>query len=168
MRAPLPMHWTQITQLLILLMTANGTPVIAQKIFGNIWSYPLDGEKVWPDGRPVFGPSKTVRGVACAVVLTTVVAFMLGLTWMLGLLAGALAMIGDLLSSFTKRRLGLPASAQATGLDQVPESLLPALACAHELDLGWIDIITATAIFFIGEIVLSRLLFALNIRRRPY
>ncbi len=77
-------------------------------------------------------------------------------------------MAGDLFSSFVKRRLGLPASERATGLDQVPESLLPALVCAYGLELEWLDVVIVTGIFFVGEIALSRLLYTLHVRARPY
>jgi CDP-2,3-bis-(O-geranylgeranyl)-sn-glycerol synthase len=50
-----------VLQLSILLMLANGTPVIAKKIVGGRYSYPLDGNLTFADGRPVFGRSKTIR-----------------------------------------------------------------------------------------------------------
>ncbi len=162
------MHWSQIGQTLILLTIANGTPVIAQKLFGHRWSRRLDAGKIWHDGRPVLGASKTVRGVICSIVVTMIVAPGIAVSWPVGLGAGAAAMAGDLLSSFVKRRLGLPASERATGLDQVPESLLPALVCAYGLELEWLDIIIVTGIFFVGEIALSRLLYKLHVRARPY
>jgi hypothetical protein len=77
-------------------------------------------------------------------------------------------MAGDLFSSFVKRRLGLSASARATGLDQVPESFLPALVCVYGLGLEWPDVVIVTVVFFVGGMVLSRLLYRLRIRRRPY
>jgi CDP-diglyceride synthetase len=162
------MHWPQVGQTLILLTIANGTPVIAQKVFGHTWSLPLDAGKIWSDGRPILGASKTIRGIVCSVVATMVVALGLGVSWMVGLGAGIAAMAGDLFSSFVKRRLGLAASERATGLDQVPESLLPALVCACELELDRWDILIVTGLFFIGEIALSRLLYTLHVRARPY
>ena len=39
----------------------------------------------------------------------------------------AASMAGDLLASFLKRRFGLKVHAQAIGLDQIPEALLPLL-----------------------------------------
>jgi CDP-diglyceride synthetase len=162
------MHWPQVGQILILLTIANGTPVIAQKVFGHTWSSPLDAGKIWSDGRPILGTSKTVRGIVCSVVATMVVALGLGVSWMVGLGAGTAAMAGDLFSSFVKRRLGMAASERATGLDQVPESLLPALVCAYELELDRWDILIVTGLFFIGEIALSRLLYTLHVRARPY
>ena len=77
-------------------------------------------------------------------------------------------MAGDLFSSFGKRRLGLAPSSQALGLDQVPESLLPLLACRTALSLTAADIALAVVIFFIGELVLSRLLYRAHLRDEPY
>ncbi len=77
-------------------------------------------------------------------------------------------MAGDLLSSFTKRRLRLKPSSMAPGLDQVPEIILPLFVLAGTLGLGALDIIAGVATFWIGEVLISRLLFALRIRDRPY
>ena len=77
-------------------------------------------------------------------------------------------MAGDLLSSFVKRRLNLPPSSKATGLDQLPESLLPLLACRQLVDLSAADIVAAAAIFFVGEIVFARLFYAFKLREKPY
>ena len=77
-------------------------------------------------------------------------------------------MVGDLSSSFLKRRLRLPPSSRATGLDQVPESLFPLLLCRSMLTLTIADIAVGALLFFIGEVVLSRLLYKLHVRNRPY
>jgi CDP-2,3-bis-(O-geranylgeranyl)-sn-glycerol synthase len=157
-----------ICQLLVLLMLANGTPVIAKKVFGDRYSYPLDCNLRFADGRPLFGRSKTFRGLALAVVATIAGAPLIGLSWKTGLLVGSLAMVGDLFSSFSKRRLNLPSSSRASGLDQIPESLFPLLACRQLMALAPIDIAVTVAVFFVGEVVLSRVLFAFRLRDRPY
>lgn len=162
------MHPVVVLQLLILLMLANGTPVIAKKVLGDRYSYPLDGNLRFADGRPVLGRSKTIRGIVLAVLVTTAGAPLIGLGWKTGLLVGSFAMAGDLFSSFCKRRLGLPSSSRASGLDQVPESLLPLLACRDLLALTAADIVICVAMFVIGEVVLSRLLYSLRLRDRPY
>jgi hypothetical protein len=77
-------------------------------------------------------------------------------------------MAGDLFSSFCKRRLGLPSSSRASGLDQIPESLLPLLACRDLLGLTAADIAVCVVMFVAGEVVLSRLLYAFRLRDRPY
>ena len=155
-------------QLLTLTTIANGTPVIAQKLFGEIGSQPLDMGWKWRDKRPLFGHAKTLRGVILDVLCPWAFAPLLGVRWTVGLVAGLAAMAGDLLSSFIKRRLALAASSRATGIDQIPESFLPAIACASNLQLSWLDIIATTTIFFVGEIVISKILYRLHIHARPF
>jgi CDP-2,3-bis-(O-geranylgeranyl)-sn-glycerol synthase len=162
------MHPIAVLQLLILLMLANGTPVIVKKMLGGHYSYPLDGDLTFADGRPIFGRSKTIRGIALAVLVTMAGAPLIGFGWRIGLLVGSFAMAGDLLSSFCKRRLGLPSSSRASGLDQIPESLLPLLACRDLLALTAADILVCVVMFVVGEVVLSRLLYAFRLRDRPY
>jgi CDP-diglyceride synthetase len=162
------MHPVVVLQLLILLILANGTPVIAKKMAGGHYSYPLDGNLTFADGRPVLGRSKTIRGVVLAVLVTTAGASLIGLGWKIGLLVGSFAMAGDLFSSFCKRRLGLPSSSRASGLDQIPEALLPLLACRDVLALTAADIVVCVVMFVIGEVVLSRVLYAFRLRDRPY
>jgi CDP-2,3-bis-(O-geranylgeranyl)-sn-glycerol synthase len=123
---------------------------------------------LFADGRPWFGPSKTIRGIAFAVLATMAAATLLGLGWKVGALIGTVAMASDLLSSFAKRRLGLPPSSKAIGLDQIPESLFPLLAARLLLPLGALDIAIATMLFFAGELLLSRLLYKWHVRDRPY
>ena len=107
-------------------------------------------------------------GLRKPVAATAVIAPLLGLTLAAGSIVAALAMIGDLFSSFVKRRLRFPPSSQAIGLDQVPESLLPLLACQKMLSLTLIDVSIAVGVFLIGELIISRVLYALRLRDEPY
>jgi hypothetical protein len=157
-----------IAQLLTLLAVANGTPIFVEKVLGGFLAYPVDGGLAFADGKPPFGSSKTLRGVVLSILVTTAFAPVIGLSWKLGAMVALMAMLGDLFSSFVKRRMGLAPSDRATGLDQLPESVLPLLACAFFLPLTLLDFIVATVLFFFGELVLSRLLFKLNLRNRPY
>lgn len=162
------LHLLALIQALVLLAAANGSPVVAKKLLGERWATPLDCGLIMADGEPLFGRSKTIRGILVAVVLSTVVAALLGLDAFTGTLAGFSAMLGDLLSSFTKRRLKLPSSSMAPGLDQVPESLVPLAVCAPRLGLSISDVVIGTLLFWIGELILSRWLYKLKIRDRPY
>jgi hypothetical protein len=162
------MHLRPILQLLLLLGFANGAPVLLNRLLGRRYAHPVDGGVLLPDRQPLFGASKTIRGVLSAPLATTLAAPALDLDWRIGLTIGALAMAGDLLSSFSKRRLRLPAGSRATGLDQVPESLLPTLACRHALALTTSDILATVVLFFLGEILLSLLFYKLRLRERPY
>ena len=108
---------------------------------------PLDGGWSLWDGRPVFGPSKTLRGVVAALAATPLAAWVLGVGWGLGLVIAMGAMAGDLLASFTKRRLGLPSSASVPLLDHLPETLIPALLVKGAMGLGWLDLGLAVGAF---------------------
>ena len=147
---------------------ANGTPVIAAKILGTRFNYPLDAGIKFLDQRPLFGPSKTIRGFVLAILVTTLTAQVLGFSWYTGTMIGFFAMLGDLVSSFAKRRMNMPPSSKAVGLDQIPESLFPLLACATTIGLNGLDIVILVVLFLLGEIVLSPILYKLNIRQKPY
>jgi CDP-2,3-bis-(O-geranylgeranyl)-sn-glycerol synthase len=153
---------------LSLLTLANGTPVIVKKLLGSHLACPLDAGTHFADGQPLFGTSKTIRGVVGSIAVTAAVAPVFGLNISLGALVAAFAMIGDLLSSFTKRRLRFPPSTRAIGLDQIPESLLPLLLCQRQLSLTFPEIAITVGIFLVGELVLSRILYRLHVRDQPY
>ena len=134
-------------QLLVLLTLANGTPVIAKRILGDWHARPLDGGVILPDGAPLLGKSKTIRGIVLAVLMTAAGAQVMGLGWRIGSVVGAMAMLGDVFSSFVKRRLKLAPSSPAIGLDQIPESLLPLLACKASLALRPVEILAMSRFF---------------------
>ena len=157
-----------VSQLLLLVLIANGAPVIARYLFGRRWGRAIDGGRLFADGRPWLGPSKTIRGILAALLCTSVIAVLIGLSAFIGLQVAAGAMLGDLLSSFTKRRLGIASSGMALGLDQIPEVLVPALLVGGQLGVTLAGVTGVVAAFVALELVLSRILFALNIRRRPF
>jgi hypothetical protein len=89
------MHTTLIFQLLVLLVVANGAPVLVKKALGDQLAQPFNGGAVLPDGRPLFGSSKTVRGVVSSFLPTPLVALLMGFQWEVGALVagGAVAEI---------------------------------------------------------------------------
>jgi len=144
------MQYLLILQLLVLLTLANGTPIVAKKIFGPRFSFPLDAGTIFFDGRPLFGHSKTIRGIVGSILVTTASASLIGPDPAIGAIVAGAAMAGDLFSSFVKRRLNLPPSSQALGLDHVPESLFPMLACRDALSLTFADIALGVGIFLLA------------------
>jgi CDP-2,3-bis-(O-geranylgeranyl)-sn-glycerol synthase len=163
-----PVGILDLLRLLLLLTIANGAPLLAKKLWAGALAWPLDGGIRLRDGRPVFGPTKTVRGVLISVAATTAVAAVVGIAWWIGALIGATAMVGDLFSSFVKRRLNRPPSSRALGLDQIPESLVPLLACRGLLGLTVADIGIVVGVFFAGAVVLSRVLYRVGLRDEPH
>lgn len=99
------MQLLHILQLLVLMTLANGIPIVAKKIFGAHFSFPLDAGTIFFDGRPLFGASKTIRGILISVLITTASAPLIGLDLTIGAIVAGAAMAGDLFSSFVKRRL---------------------------------------------------------------
>ncbi len=155
-------------QLLFLIIVANGSPIIGRRLLNNHWDNPIDGGIIFIDSLPLLGTSKTYRGALCSFVATPIAAIVIGLSWDMGLIVAIGAMIGDCLSSFVKRRLNLPSSAMALGIDQIPESLLPLLGVWNQLSLTLGGIVATVVGFFILELALSMILYKLHIRRHPY
>jgi CDP-2,3-bis-(O-geranylgeranyl)-sn-glycerol synthase len=103
-----------------------------------------------------------------AVLATTALSLLLGQGARTGAVIGLFSMAGDAISSFLKRRLGLAPGDKATGLDQIPESLLPLLAVANRYGLAWTDIALLVSGFTVFNIGASKLLYQLHIRNRPH
>ncbi|KHF25049.1 CDP-archaeol synthase [Solemya velum gill symbiont] len=154
--------------LFLLLLGANGAPIATRHLLGERWRWPLDGGRLFVDQKPLFGSSKTVSGVVVAILTCVFLALLFGYGWRAGFLVGSFAMLGDLFSSFIKRRMGMQPSAPALLLDQVPESLFPLLAIAPLFELSWMKLVLLMLAFVIASFLLSRLAYHLGIRRHPY
>jgi hypothetical protein len=144
-----------------LLATSNSAPWLLGHALGARGAAPLDFGRRWHDGERLFGAHKTWRGLASAMAGTALVGWLAGVTPGLGAAFGALAMAGDLLSSFVKRRLRLRPGQDVPGLDQLPECLLPLAALARPLALDATAIALVAAAFTLGHLAIVRL------RRRP-
>lgn len=158
----------KILRALVMLSLANGTPVLAKKLFGRWLDQPLDGGLQWWDGRWLFGPSKTVRGVVASLVACTLGALFLRIDLLVGAAFGLAAMAGDLSSSFVKRRLGIAPSARAIGLDHIPEALLPTLLASRVLSLDILEIAISVLVFWLGSVWLSPVFYRIGLRDRPH
>jgi CDP-2,3-bis-(O-geranylgeranyl)-sn-glycerol synthase len=140
---------------LLMLIAANSTPVIIARALGNRYAAPIDANRSLRDGRPLFGPHKTWRGVISGTLAASLTGALLGTGFMAGAAFGAIALAGDLLSSFLKRRLGCRSGRSLPLLDQLPEALLPMLVLRGPMGLD------ATAI--VGTAVVFSLLDALTL-----
>ncbi|MBS3805154.1 MAG: CDP-archaeol synthase [Oleiphilaceae bacterium] len=154
--------------LFLLLVVANGSPVLAQRLLQERWSASLDGGRTCRDGRRLLGADKTWRGLLSGSLGCGLAASLMGLGSIFGLFFGLMALLGDLASSFIKRRVGLAPGARATGLDQLPEAVLPLLLAMAWLDIGWVSLVVTALVFTILNIVISPALHRLGIRRRPH
>ena len=102
---------------------ANASPVI----FGG--GKPIDCERKFLDGKPIFGSHKTYRGFISGLLIGTLVGWVqetiapsVGLpegSTFLGFILSFGALIGDLAGSFIKRRLNLKPGAPLPVIDQI-------------------------------------------------
>jgi len=152
----------------VLLICVNGAPVISRNLLKNKADWSLDFGYRLPDQRPVFGSSKTWRGLLSAVLVGALAAPWLGLSVKQGVIFSIVTMLGDLFSSFIKRRLGYAESSCFRGLDTVPESLFPVLMLQQAFALSEFDCVLVVFVFFVLEATLSPILYRLHIRKRPY
>ena len=157
-----------ISQTVVLLLAANGAPVLARHWLKNRFRLPVDMGLKLSDGRALFGYSKTWRGIIASVIATSLVAAMLGMPALDGAVFGLAAMSGDLLASFIKRRLGHAESSRVRGIDTIPESVMPALVLHVQLGLYVADILAVSLTFFLIDVFLSPVLYRFHIKNRPY
>jgi len=131
---------------------ANGAPVL----FGG--GRPIDGGKKFRDGKPIFGPHKTVRGFVSGLLIGTFVGWVqeaygpsVGLpqgSTVLGFALSLGALLGDLLGSFIKRRMNLKPGAHlplSDQLDFVLAALLFSLSVQPPTPMYALIIIVLTA-----------------------
>lgn len=118
---------------------ANMAPVLAMKLAPG-WSAPIDGGRLWRDGRRVLGAGKTWRGLGAACVAGALAAMSQSLVrttaWdlsdfaytasggmggplLLGLALGLGTAVGDAVKSFFKRRTGRVGGAPWVPFDQL-------------------------------------------------
>lgn len=152
------MRFWLVHQLVLLLIITNATPVILSLLAGRHWNRPLDGNRLFRDQHPLLGPSKTIRGVAGAVLATATIAPLFNLTVTEGAGFAMLAMSGDLFSSFIKRRLAITSSRSVPLLDQLPETVLPLWGMQAALGASVDEIVLAIVLFTVIDLLLSRLI----------
>jgi CDP-diglyceride synthetase len=154
--------------LLVLILIANGSPVVARRLFRGNLNQPLDFGIILPDGYRLLGASKTWRGLLFSLLFTAMCSMTMNYTLHSGFLIALLSLSGDTFSSFIKRRLGKPSKSMFLLLDQIPESLLPAFFMAAEFNLAPLDVVYLVLMFIPVELALSRLMFRLGVREKPY
>jgi CDP-2,3-bis-(O-geranylgeranyl)-sn-glycerol synthase len=93
-------------QLLFLLVVANGMPILMKRMLADKGGWPVDaGWRLPLDDHPLLGKCKTWRGILSALLGTGLAALVMGWSFDVGVFIGLWAMVGDLFSSFIKRRL---------------------------------------------------------------
>jgi hypothetical protein len=158
-------------KLLLLLWSVNFAPPLAAHIFEDRWNWPLDGFCNFPDGRPLFGNHKTLRGILAGMLAGMLMGIALGFPWWIGLISGTLSMAGDLYSSFLKRRLFFVSGDVAPGLDQLPEGIFPFLILGPYFSLSLEFVFLCVSTFgigaYFGSVFLNRVLLGMPFASYP-
>ncbi len=137
-----------LVQIIILLWTINVTPVLMAFIFEKKWDTPLDGGVLFFDGNPIVGSHKTIRGLLGGILAGIFVGAILGISFWIALLTGVLSMLGDLLSSFIKRRFKSIEGTDYPVMDQIFEGAFPLIVIIPAYSLTIVQSL-ALILFFI-------------------
>jgi CDP-2,3-bis-(O-geranylgeranyl)-sn-glycerol synthase len=114
------LNWLDTILVLLPALAANGAPVLLRYA-----GTPIDGGRLFVDGRRVLGDGKTWEGFATGSLYGSILAILISsftckpILAYGGILASIGAMLGDMLGAFVKRRLGLERGAPAPILDQL-------------------------------------------------
>lgn len=163
---------------------ANMAPVFAARLFPR-WNQPVDfGKSI--GGIRVFGDHKTVRGLVAGVVTGALVGLVQSLLWSrstwlrsisifdyghgalgFGALLGGGALLGDLVKSFCKRRVGRRPGQPWFPFDQI-DWVLGALAVSYPFVHPTPAFVLATlGITFVLTLVLKWLGYVVRIGEEP-
>jgi len=153
---------------LLLIIIANGAPIVVRYVVGERLRYPVDFYQTFFDGNRIFGNSKTWIGLCSMPASSMVAAWVMDLGIEVGGWVGVGAVIGDLFSSFVKRRLKRKESSMVVGLDQIPESLIPLLLVNNIMNFNLQEVTIAVILFIAFELLVSRLLYCIHVRKQPY
>jgi len=129
--------------------------------------YPVDGGLILRDGRGLFGPSKTWRGVAVSVIATALMASLMGLGVVFGGVFAAFAMLGIWPRALPSAGWGwLPGIARGAG----PVTGRPAPGDSRLVDAGRTLVGAAPGCtdLFRAQYMGSPLLYRWGLRRRPH
>lgn len=97
---------------------ANGSAPFVKK------GHPIDFYKTFIDNRRILGDGKTFEGLLVSLTFGTtigvVIARFFGFYWILiAFVESLMAMVGDMIGAFIKRRLNIPRGGRFLGLDQL-------------------------------------------------
>lgn len=158
----------EFIQLLLLIIIANGAPILIRMALSDNLNLAVDFGIELSDNNRLLGSSKTWRGIFAALLATTIAALLLGYSAKTGFSIAVYAALGDLLSSFIKRRLEMASSSKAPLLDQIPESLFPAMMLMQTFNLEMSSIILLVFFFTIIDMVVTHFLYYWKVYKKSF
>ncbi|MEM3824439.1 MAG: CDP-2,3-bis-(O-geranylgeranyl)-sn-glycerol synthase [Candidatus Bathyarchaeia archaeon] len=145
---------------------ANAVPVITG---GGL---PIDLDKKFFDGKPIFGKNKTYRGFFSGLLVGILVGLMESLFFSYHLLFGFLlslgALFGDLVGAFLKRRLGLAPGELLPIVDQI-DFVVGAIVFAIPISILTVELaITALIITPPIHLLTNFVAYKLGLKSNPW
>ncbi len=156
---------------------ANMAPVLCRGL--PLLDVPLDGGlKI--GGRALLGKQKTVRGVVAGILFAVAMALIQHLLlavpffsdlslvpyadfMLVGVLLGGGAMLGDLIESAIKRRLGIVSSRPWIPFDQIDWVIGAFLLLEIAYPLPWLSLVPTLALFFVLHIAVKHVGYWLHL-----
>jgi predicted MPP superfamily phosphohydrolase len=136
-------------KILIILIVTNTAPILSARFRPERRRRPLDDGRILSDGRPVLGRNKTICGLLSGIGAAGVLSLLIGLPLAIGLLIASASLLGDLLTSFVKRRFGFTEGETVWLLDHLLEGALPLLLCKGLFSISW-SLFFTILLLFIG------------------
>lgn len=156
---------------------ANMAPVAVQSLRLCEWlAVPVDGGRKW-HGTAILGPHKTWRGFFAAIVagglggllvhVLTEFSFS-GASLAYGMYAGLLAITGDLLKSFFKRRLGRESGRPWLPWDQTDYMILFLIGTYPLIFWDAASALFLLAVAFFGNLATNYLAYTFGLKSTPW
>ncbi|MFO1534138.1 MAG: CDP-2,3-bis-(O-geranylgeranyl)-sn-glycerol synthase [Thermoplasmatota archaeon] len=180
---------------------ANMAPVFAAKLVPG-WTAPIDGGRMGGDGERLLGPGKTWRGLAGGTLVGGLVALLLAYLapwWgtmrdvdfgvgavgplrvlLFGAVVGGMALVGDFVKSYFKRRRKIARGRSWFPFDQLDfvvfgllgmtlaAPLLPAGWVAHRLLDSWLTLATLLVLTPLLHLLVNRVGYWLGLKEVPW
>jgi predicted MPP superfamily phosphohydrolase len=148
-------------KILVILIAANAAPLVSSRFCPKGRARPLDNGRKLADGNPILGENKTLWGLISGIGAAGLLSLLFGLPLIIGLLIASVSLLGDLLTSFIKRRLGLAEGESAYLLDHLLEGALPLLLCKGLFSISWSLSFTLLMLFIgcglLGSMIAKRI-----------
>ncbi|BDC19003.1 CDP-2,3-bis-(O-geranylgeranyl)-sn-glycerol synthase [Acidianus sp. HS-5] len=147
---------------------ANGSAPFVKR------GHPIDFNRMFFDGRRIFGDGKTFEGLLVALTFGTlvgiIIARFLGLCWIfISFVESLSAMLGDMTGAFIKRRLNIPRGGRAIGLDQLDFVLGSSLALfLLHVNIELYQFLFIILVAFIMHILTNNVAYRLKIKSVPW
>jgi CDP-2,3-bis-(O-geranylgeranyl)-sn-glycerol synthase len=169
--------WIQAFLFFLPAGVANATPVLANRIPGvKNWKMPMDFGKSW-HGKRLLGPNKTWRGVFTGSLiggLTGVLIFAaidngrsLAVSFLLSLVMGFGALLGDAVESSIKRRRGHAAGQSWFPFDQIDYIIGGLVAVYFFTSLAWEEVAQIIVLFFGLHLLTAYLAYLVGLKDKP-